>query len=532
MPMPRSRTLPGLFEEMARAQPDAPFLTGGEARLSYAGFHAAARDVARGLHQAGVRRGDKVAILMGNRPEWLLTCFAATGLGATLVALNTWWKAAELHHALELTDASVLVMEGRSGSRDYTAELAKLGDLPAALPRLRRIVCLGGAMPAGAVPWEAMLADGAAVPDAALDEAAAGVRPDDMAYLLFTSGSTARSKAVPLLHRGLVENMYGIGERLHLSPDDRMLMVISLFWSFACANALVAVLTHGGSIVLQYRFDAGQALELIERERISVLYTMPNMVLDLYHHPDRPGRDLRSLRTGIGMPQSLPLMAELGATEMATCYGLTEGYGNSAVPDCKIPLADRLDSSGTALPGTELQVVDPATRAPLPAGTVGEIRLRGYVMPGYYKDPARTAEATDAEGWFYTGDLAALAPDGTVHFRGRTKEMVKTGGINVAPAEVEELLHSHPGVRLAVVVGIPDPQRDEVLAALVLPQPGASLSPDALRAYCKERAAVYKVPAVIEIVGEGGIPLTDTGKVSKRLVQERFMAGLSRSPAG
>ena len=161
---------------------------------------------------------------------------------------------------------------------------------------------------------------------------------------------------------------------------------------------------------------------------------------------------------------------------------------------------------------------------------VGEVRLRGYVMPGYYKDPARTAEATDAEGWFYTGDLATLDADGNVHFRGRSKEMVKTGGINVAPAEVEELLLSHPAVRLAAVVGIPDPHQDEVLAAMVVLQPTAIVTADALRAFCRERAAVYKVPAVIEIVADTDMPLTDTGKISKRLIQDRF--ALSRSQAG
>ncbi len=522
MQMPRSRTIPGLLAEMARAQPDAPFLTDGDSRLSYRAAREAARNVARGLHSLGVRRGDKVAILMGNRQEWLLTCFAVTALGGTLVALNTWWKAGELHHALDLSDTSVLVMEGRAGSRDYKAELASLGDLGTALPGLRTVVCLGVGGPAGSVDWTAMLAGGAVITDAVLDASEAAVLPEDMAYLLFTSGSTARSKAVPLLHRGLVENMHGIGERLHLTPDDRMLMVISMFWSFACANALMAVLTHGASIALQYRFDAGEALRLIEQERISVIYTMPNMVLELHNHPNRPTRDLRSLRTGIGMPHSLTLMAELGATEMATCYGLTEGYGNSAVPDCKIPIAQRLGSSGSALPGTELQVVDPATRKALPTGAVGEIRLRGYVMPGYYKDAARTAEATDAAGWFYTGDLAALDANGNVLFRGRSKEMVKTGGINVAPAEVEELLQSHPAVRLAAVVGIPDPQRDEILAALVVLQPGASVAPDALRAFCRERAAAYKAPMVVEVVADAEMPLTDTGKVSKRLIQERF----------
>ncbi len=524
MDMPRSRTMPGLLAEMAAARPDALFLVDRDARLTYAQFRAASRAVARGLHGIGVRPGDKVAILMGNRQEWLLAAFAITALGATMVAVNTWWRSAELHHALSLSETSVLLVESQSGSRDFTAELAGIGALASELPRLRRMVAVGeGAPPPGSIAWDAMVRGGTAA-DGELDAIEAAVQPEDMAYLLFTSGSTARSKAVPLLHFGLVGNMHGIGERMHLVPDDRMLMTVSMFWSFACANALFAVLTHGGSIVLQYRFEPAEALELIERERISVLYTMPNMVLQLHNHPDRGSRDLASLRTGLGWPHSLPMLQEMGAYEMTTCYGLTEGYGNSAVADCRIPPAERAGSSGTALPETELQVVDPVTHAVLPAGEPGEVRIRGYVTPGYYKDPQRTAEATDAEGWFYTGDVAFLDGKGQLFFRGRNKEMVKTGGINVAPAEVEELLHGHPAVRFAAVVGIPDPERDEVLAALVVLEPDRHATVEELARYCKDNAAAYKVPRRIDLIANEAMPLTDTGKVSKRLIQDYFAA--------
>jgi len=533
MDMPMSRTMPGLLNEIAAARPDAPFLTDGDHTMSYAQFRAHSREVARGLHRLGVRQGDKVAVLMGNREEWLLAAFAVTALGATLVALNTWWRAQELQHALALSDTSMLIMEGQYLKRDFTAELASLGDLKAALPLLRIIVAVGENPPPGAVAWPEVLAEDGP-DDAVLDAAEAAVLAEDMAYLLFTSGSTARSKAVPLLHYGLVGNMHGIGERMHLTPDDRLLMTISMFWSFACANAMFAVLTHGGSIVLQYRFDPGEALELMEKERISVLYTMPNMVLALHNHPDRAGRDLGSLRTGLGWPHSLPMLEEMGGREMTTCYGLTEGYGNSAVADCRVPLAERRTSCGTALPGTTLQVVDPKTHAVLPAGEIGEVRIRGYVTPGYYNDPVKTEEAIDTEGWFYTGDLATLDAGGNLYFRGRNKEMVKTGGINVAPAEVEELLQAHPAVRFAAVVGIPDAERDEVLAAMVVLNPDGQATPAELARYCKDNAASYKVPQVIEVVDNGEVPLTDTGKVSKRLIQEHFgrAAGISRSPAG
>lgn len=520
MPMPDSRTLPDLLAEMASRHPDRTFVIDGDHRLSYAGFQAETRILAKGLYALGVRRGDKVAVLMGNRTEWLLTDFAVTMLGATLVAVNTWWKNQELHHALELCDVSVLVMADRYLTHDYVAALDEMGDLGAALPLLRHVVCLGDAGPPGAMNFADLPALGRDVPDAAIEAAQAAVRPDDAAYLLFTSGSTARSKAVTLVHGGLVRNAFGIGERLHLTGQDRLLLVVSLFWSFACANGLLAVMTHGGSVVLSDKFDAAETIALLARERCTLFYTMPNMALALHGHPDRARHDLSSLRTGICLPQALAPMIDIGAREMTVCYGLTECYGNSAVVDCRAPLATRTRITGMALPDTELEIVDPATRLLLPVGEMGEIRLRGFVTPGYYKDPERTAEAIDAEGWFYTGDLAALEPDGGVLFRGRLKEMVKTGGINVAPAEVEELLQAHPAVRQAIVVGIPDPERDEVLAAMVVPEPGARVDVEELMRFCRARAAIYKVPRRIVLVRSDEVPLTDTGKVAKRRIQE------------
>ncbi len=517
---PASRTLPALLAELTAKHPDRTFLIDAERRYTFAEFQREVRRLARSFQALGVRRGDAVAVLMSNRAEWLLVDFAATMLGAMLVALNTWWRARELQHALALSEAAVLVMSDRYLRHDYVAELATIGDRATALPALRHVVCLGATVPSGALSYAELLQRGEDVPEAAIDTARDSVQPDDVAYLLFTSGSTARAKAVPLLHDGLVRNMHGIGERLHITEHDRLLMVVSLFWSFGCANALLAMMTHGGSIVLQESFDIAQSLALIERERCTVLYAMPNMALALQTHPERARYDLSSLRTGITLPQSVPVMASIGAPEITSCYGLTEGYGNSAVTDCKAPLEARARLSGTALPGTEIEIVDPTTRAKLPDGEVGEVRIRGYVTPGYYKDSENTASVKDAEGWFYTGDLAFLEPEGGLRFRSRIKELVKTGGINVAPAEVEEILHAHSAVRQAVVVGLPDPEREEVLAAMVVLQDGARATVDELLRHCREQGAAYKVPRLIALVEDGEIPLTDTGKISKRGIQE------------
>jgi fatty-acyl-CoA synthase len=360
------------------------------------------------------------------------------------------------------------------------------------------------------------------VNEAEIAAARRAVAPGDVAYILYTSGTTSTPKGVQLQHGGLIENMWNIGERQHLGPTDRMWMGISLFWSFGCANALLAVMSHGGTLVLQESFDAGAALALIERERCTVYYGTPNIALALAEHPDRPRRDLSSLRTGaaIGPPPAMQMVMDLGAREICNVYGLTECYGNCTVTDAHDPPDVRRASVGRALPGMEIRVVDRETRRPLPPGEVGEILVRGLLTPGYYKDPARNAEAFDADGFLVTGDLGALDDDGRLRFRGRIKEMVKTSGINVAPLEVEEVLLGHPAVEQAYVIGLPDRRREEILAAVVVLKEGEDVTPEALRAFCKQALAAFKVPQELRILERRELPVTGTGKVQKfRLVE-------------
>jgi fatty-acyl-CoA synthase len=318
--------------------------------------------------------------------------------------------------------------------------------------------------------------------------------------------------------------MWQIGERQRVTERDRLWLAVSLFWGLGCENALFNLLTHGGCIVLQEHFDAGQALELIERERCTVFYGTPNMAQALYEHPDRAKRDLSSLRGGatIGTPEQIMRVVELGAREICNIYGLTETYGNCNVADARDPLEKRISSVGRALEGVEQRIVDPLTGKVLPAGEVGEVRVKGYVTTGYYKDPARTAEAFDENGFFRTGDLGMLDADGYLHFRGRIKEMVKTGGINVAPIEVEEVLLAHPAVQAAFVTGVPDAVHDELLAAVIVPKRGVVLTEREVTEHCRKTLAAYKVPRLIRFAAEEELPLTTTGKVQKNRLASTF----------
>jgi fatty-acyl-CoA synthase len=518
---PTSRTIPGLIDELAQRFPEREALVGSGQRHTYRQLRDESRRIARGLHALGVRRGDKVAILMGNRPEWLLADFAITLLGGVMVGVNTWATARELEYVLGHSETRFLITADRYLKYDYRALLGGLD-----LPRLERIVGLGETLPDGWLPYAELRSLGERVPEAAIDAAQRALAPDDVAYLLYTSGSTSAPKGVLLQHYALIENMWQIGERQQVTERDRLWLAVSLFWGLGCENALFNVMTHAGCVVLQEHFDPGEALALIERERCTLFYGTPNMAQALHEHPDRAKRDLSSLRGGatIGTPEQIMRVVELGAREICNIYGLTETYGNCNVADARDPLEKRLASVGRPLDGVDQRIVDPETGRVLPPGEVGEIRVKGYVTCGYYKDPARTAEAFDEHGYFRTGDLGVADPDGCLHFRGRIKEMVKTGGINVAPVEVEEVLMSHPAVHAAFVTGVPDPTRDEVLAAVVVLKPGATLSEEDVCAFCRKSLAAYKVPRLVRFVAEHELPLTTTGKLQKNRLAATFFA--------
>jgi fatty-acyl-CoA synthase len=522
MNKPASRTTPDLLAEMATRYPDREYVVDGDTRLTYREFRGLSRAHARGLYALGLRRGSHMAILMDNRHEWLVAYFAAMSIGVQVVALNTWATAPELAYQLRHADVELLVTEETIRAKPLDDMLA---DIALADPDVRcvgKVVTVDGAASERRIPFASLPDMGRGVTDD--DLAANAPVADDVACILYTSGSTSMPKGVPLLHRGLIDNMWSIGERMHLTQDDRLWLAVSLFWSFSCVNALFTVTTHGGTVILQYQFDAGDALRLIERERCSVFYGVPAMALALTVHPDRKSRNLRSLRTGatIGTPEQIQRIVDLGVTEICNVYGLTEAYGNSAVIDCKDPLERRLHCSGPALVGTEIRVVDPESNRPLPAGGMGEIVIRGNVTPGYLNDPERTAEAIDAEGWLHSGDLGVLDGDGYVTFHGRLKELVKTGGINVAPAEVEKVLVRHGSVDQAWVTGIPDPRLDEAVAAVIVPKAGVAPSADELIAFCRQSLAAYKVPRHYRFVAVADLPLTSTGKLQKNRLAAFF----------
>jgi fatty-acyl-CoA synthase len=533
---PASRTLGDLVDEIAAATPSTEAVVFRDERLDYAGLKTRADEFARALLAIGVRHGDRVALLATNRTEWIVAGFGAAKIGAIVAAISTFSTPRELAWALEHSGAATLIsldaFRGRGfldALRDLCPELE--GSMPGDLrtmrfPSLRTIVALRG-QAAGVFSLPEFLAQGASADAVALAAAQQAVAPEDVCYILYTSGSSAAPKGVTLAHGPLIANGFDIGERMHLSAADRVWLAVPLFWSFGSANALPAIMTHGGCIVLQESFEAGEALALIERERCSVYYGMGNMARAMLRHENHPGRRLGAMRTGltIGPPEDIRMTIEaLGARELCNVYGSTETYGNCAVTDARDPLELRLHRQGLPLPGMTLRVIDLVTRRPLPPGEIGELAVSGHVTPGYYKAPELDAEAFDKDGYFLTGDLGSIEADRRIRFRGRLKEMIKTGGVNVAPLEVEQVLLQHPDIVQAHVVGVPDQSKGQIVAAVVELRGGTAVDTASIIALCRERLASYKVPERFAFRAAGELPRTPTGKIHKPSLVEELAA--------
>jgi len=511
MRAPFSRTLFDLVCEQAERYPDREAVVGDGRRLTYAELRDSAMRIAGGLRALGLRQHERVGLLLNNRPEWVEICFAVAVIGGVLVPFSTWSKRRELEFLFKDSRIKLLIAVNRLAEQDFAQDL---NALRRSFPDLA-VAMIGEERVPEAIAY-ATLARGHS-PIEGVPPPGDGARPEYPALILYTSGSTSYPKAVPLRHGGIIENGFNIGERQGLGPGDRVLLSPPLFWSYGSANAMSATLTHGATLVLQGRFDAAESLDLIEKERCTSLYTMPGMTSAMLNHKEFRRQRTQTLRTGvtIGTPQDLAAAAnELGAREICNVYGQTESYGNCAVTWHHWPLERRMRVQGPPLPGVHVRIVDEVSGKEVARGEEGQIEVRGNVTQGYDGVSAENnAKAFTADGYFRTGDRGMLTPEGDVVFLARTTEMIKRAGINIAPAEVEEVLRHHPDVAEVGVVGAPDPAKGEIVLAFVVPKVGASVTTDELRAHCRAEAASYKTPDRIEICDK--LPTTATGKLMR-----------------
>jgi fatty-acyl-CoA synthase len=530
-------TLGHRLRELAAAHGSRPALVFRDTVVSYASLAEDARHIAAALARIGVSKGTRVGILMPNRPNWLRCAFGAWRLGAIVVPLNTLHRGPELAYALRHADVTVLLMVSRFLNHDYTGLLGEIApdagsrDVPlrsAALPCLRRIVCRGERLPRAALAWEDFLAAGSAVSDEWVRAALDAVEPADDAAIFFTSGSTAAPKGVVHTHAAMLQAADNVGERLGLTADDRTYGYLPLFFNGGLVGVALATLSRGGAVLLQDVFDAGEALALMERHGCTTLFAWPHQAEALVHHPTFDRRRLR-VRKGPGANAKWASILLPPDHQAVGTWGMTETGPMASCSRWDEPLERRSGAHGHAMPGLELRIVDPETNRSLPRDAEGELAVRGTsLMRTYYKRSA--AECFDAEGFFHTGDLARIDERGDLHFLGRLKDVIKTAGISVAAAEVEAVLAAHEGVKVALVVPVPDPSRGENVAAFIVRADPACDAAQLIE-HCRERLAAYKVPRHVFFIEESDLPTLGSGKVDRQALRARA-AELAARPAG
>jgi fatty-acyl-CoA synthase len=503
-------------------------------RQTYAEFHAAVEEVARGLLALGIEPGERVGIWSPNNLEWVTLQYATAKVGAILVNINPAYRTSELAYALGQSGVSTLVLAPRFRTADYVDMLGQVADQ---LPALGRRVVLGGETPAGAMGWDELRQAGERVPVDRLGAREAQLQFDDPINLQYTSGTTGFPKGATLSHHNLLNNGFFIGEGCRYTEADRVAIPVPLYHCFGMVLGNLACTTHGAAMVYPSEaFEPAATLAAVQAERCTAVYGVPTMFIAELEHPRFHEFDYSSLRTGImaGSPCPVEVMkkvqSDLHMAEVTICYGMTETSPVSFQTAPDDPVDKRVATVGRIHPHVEAKVIDPDNGRIVPRGTPGELCTRGYlVMLGYWNNDDATGEAIDRAGWMHTGDLATVDADGYANIVGRIKDMVIRGGENVYPREVEEFLYQHPAVSDVQVVGVPDPRYGEELCAWVRLKEGQTVGGEELREWCRGKIATFKIPRYWKFVD--GFPTTVTGKVQKFKMRESSVAELGLESA-
>ena len=496
---------------------------------------------AKGLMAQGVARGDHVALWLNNCSQWMFISFALAKIGAVQVPVNTRFRTADLDYVLRQSDSTMLITHDRSGPIDYFAMMREIVALPAPdnaiadpnFPALRRLIILGNALYGGGVSFDQALVSGRTVSDAELAARAAEIDPDDPVFIMYTSGTTGFPKGVVHSHK-LIRNIEERGFRMAITQNDVILNYLPLFHAFGYSEGALMSVVTGARQVLTQNFDPDESLDLVAREKVTVMHGFEAHMKALTEAQEKNPRDIASLRTGVfaaGMHSATPICRRgakiLAPLKSISGFGMTEtwiGVGLCSLDDDETL---RCESSGSVGLGYEVQIVDLETGADQPPGLPGEILVKGYsMMLGYYKKPDETAASYDADGWFRTGDLAQWMENGGFRFLGRHKDMLKVGGENVDPMEVEGLLLGMPDIHQVAVVGFPDARLTEIPVAFVQPVPKASLGADAVIEFCRGKVASFKIPRHVLFVDS--FPMTASGKIRKvalRADAKRLLGG-------
>jgi fatty-acyl-CoA synthase len=529
-------TLPGFLREVTTRFADREALvlrtSGGVVRWSYATLWERAVEIARSLIACGIGKDGRVGILMTNRPEWIASFFGVGLAGGVPVALSTFSTAPELGYLLQASCVSILLFERHVAKKDFAAMLHELepdirtvtpGQLNSTrLPFLRRLAAVDDTGAAGGIEdWSGFLGHGRTISSSLLEAIMATVKPADAGALFLSSGSTNRPKGILSSHRGVAIQCWRMRRIFALTDDVRTWTANGFIWSGNFAPVLGGTLAAGGAQILQRIFDPVEALELMQAERVTWPYVWPHQWAQLEAAPNWSSADLSALHY-VDPSRPAARHPSFRASEWRdpfSSYGSTETFTLSTAFAGDAPIALSSGNNGVALPGNVLKIVDPATGAVVPRGQPGEIAVKGpTLMLGYLGIPL--SETLDDEGFFHTGDGGYIDEQGRLHFEGRLTDIIKTGGANVSPVEVDGILVTCPGVKAAATVGIPHETLGEIVVSCIVPHDGVDLDQNELRAFLKHRLASYKVPRRILFLKEDELTLTGSAKIKAGILRE------------
>ncbi len=508
---------------------------------TYEQFRRDVDECAAALISLGVKAGDHVAVWATNVPEWFITFWATTKIGAVLVTVNTAYKIHEIEYLLKQSDTHTLVMIEYCKDINYKEILEELcpelETLEAGkplysknLPFLRNVVTVGFSMQ-GCLTWDEMLSRSSLIPREEVRRRASLVKPDDVCNMQYTSGTTGFPKGVMLTHRNIVNNGKTIGDRMDLSTADRMMIQVPMFHCFGMVLSMTSMMTHGGTLCPIPYFSPKSSLSCVNDEKITCFNGVPTMFIAMFNHPDFSKTDFSYMRTGImagaNCPADLMRRAadEMNMKEIISVYGQTEASPGCTMGEVNEDIDHRVETVGSAFPGVECKIIDPETGEELPDGESGEFVARGFnIMKGYYKMPEATAQAIDEEGWLHSGDICMRTNDGYYKVTGRLKDMIIRGGENLYPREIEEFYLTHSKVRDVQVVGVPDEKYGEECCAWIILHKGETSDENEMREFGNSYIARHKVPRYFLFVDE--FPMNAAGKILKYKMRDESVERL------
>lgn len=502
---------------------------------TYSEFRDDVDAFARSLIAMGVKPGHHVAIWATNIPQWYISFWATTKIGAVLVSMNTAYKIHEAEYLLKQSDTHTLIMIDGYRDSNYSETMAELcpeleNTKPGhplhskRLPFLRNIITVGFRQK-GCLTWNEALERGNQVPVSEVYRMAATVDKDDVCNMQYTSGTTGFPKGVMLTHYNVVNNGKCIGDCMELSTADRLMVQVPMFHCFGMVLAMTAAMTHGTTLLPLPYFSPKPALACINSEHITAFHGVPTMFIAMLENPDFEKTDFSYMRTGImaGSPCPISVMRDvvdkMNMKEIVITYGQTEASPGCTMSSINDSIEARVGTVGKALPEIECKIINPETGEECPDEVTGEFVARGYnIMKGYYKMPKATAAAIDKDGWLHTGDLACRTPEGYYRITGRLKDMIIRGGENIYPKEIEEFIYTHPKVKDVQVIGVPDEQYGEEIMACIILKDGETMTEAEMKEYINAHMARHKVPRYIDFVDS--FPMNVAGKILKYKMRE------------